>query len=192
MNAAFAHVKEALTGVVHMLLGRDDFHGRFDVSPRGVGASFAAAILALPFTGFAVLVENALARATANQLEPVEPYSLAFIAARWALLWLYFPVLAAIVTMILGRTQAFAPWVVVRNWTHLFAAMIQLVPFALIAAGATGVGVTLLMGTIAVMVYSYVSAAKAALGVSWPFAMGLGSADLACSLLVEEVLRKVF
>jgi hypothetical protein len=176
--------------VVHLLIGRDDYHGRFDVSLRGVAASFGAAIIAIPFSGFIALVENAAARSTAGQLDPAEPYSLAYIAARWALLWLYFPALAAIVTLILARTAAFAPWVVARNWTHLFVVMIQLVPYALSAAGAPELAYPLWIGTIAVLVYGYVAVARAALGVGWPLAMGVGSADLACMLLIDDALLR--
>jgi hypothetical protein len=192
MFAAFAEARQALQGVLEMLAGRTDFHARFDVSPAGVRRSFAAAFLAIPFWAFTVLVQYAVARQSADDLGPlVEPYTLAYAVIRWAAIWAHFPLLAALVTVILGRRNGFAPWVVVHNWTHLFIVMVQLPPLALIALGAVDLGAVLLRVSILVMVYGYVAAAKAGLDVGWRLAIPAGCVALIAQTLVEAGLIRV-
>jgi hypothetical protein len=192
MIRALADARQALRGVLEMLAGRSDFHARFDVSPAGFRRSFAAAVLAIPFWAFTVLVQNEIARQSAEQLgPPIEPYTLTYAIVRWAAIWAHFPLLAALVTAILGRREGFAPWVVVHNWTHLAFVIVQALPLSLLVVGAGPLGELLLRASVFVMVFAYVAAAKAGLDVGWRHAIPAGCASLAAQLLVEAGLIRV-
>jgi hypothetical protein len=192
MIRVFADARQALKGVLEMLAGRTDFHARFDVTPAGLRRSFAAAVFALPLWVFTVLVLNAIAAGGAGEFDaPAEPYALAYVAVRWAAIWAHFPVVAAIVTAILGRRDGFAPWVVVHNWTHLLVVLVQAVPMAMLVVGAAEIGVLLLRASIFLMVYAYVCAARAGLNVGWRMAIPAGCIALGAQLLVEAGLQQL-
>jgi hypothetical protein len=133
-------------------------------------------------------VNNARARASAGALDPLEPYSLTFVVARFIGEWAYFPVLALLVTTILGKRESFAPWVVVHNWTLLLVVMAGAAPRALLIAGAPALAEAFLLAANLLLVYGFVRAAKAALDAPWTMAMLAGAADLIALLLVDVVL----
>ena len=197
MIAALVEARRALAGVVMMLIGRTDFHGAFDVSSGGVARSFVAALIAIPFAAFVAGVQNALAQAAGGIAgDPfseggVEPYSLAFVVVRWVLVWAYFPPLAFLITTILGRRQALAPWIVLHNWTHLFVVLMQAVPLALLVTGGRVIAEPLLQLSVLIMAYAYVRAAGAALDADWRLAIPAGCANLATMLVITMALSEV-
>lgn len=191
MTGPLAEARQALTGVVEMLAGKPDFHGRFDVSTRGLVASFQAAILAIPFIAFAAFAQRTIAASADSGFGPtLEPYSLAFVAVRFVADWGYFPIFAALLTSLLRRPRGFAPWVVLNNWTQLSVRIAETLPLALLMIGLNEAGAFAIIVIAALTVYAAVLAARAALEVSWPIAIPAGCAAVATMLLIDSALMR--
>ena len=189
MITALIDARRGLAGVLLLLAGRRDFHDYFDVSSSGMIRSFIAAAIALPLSAFSAGVANAVA-VSAEGGEP--PYAFTFVVARWLVAWVYFPPLAALLTRVIGRNEAFAPWVVLNNWTHLLIVILQALAFALVLAGATPVGAALLDGSILLILYAYVMAARGALGADWTMSIFTGILNAAFMLGLLRALQMLF
>lgn len=189
MIGLFAEARAALTGVLLILGGRRDFHAKFDISSGGLARSFLAAFVALPLSAFSVTVRNSLA----VQFDPdAEVYTYGFVVARWVVVWAYFPFLAAVFTRAARRRDAFAPWVVVNNWTHLFIVIVQTFAFTLAPAGMAPAAVVLLDGSVLLMLYAYVVAARAALDADWTLSAFAGILNVAVMLGLGQSVRMLF
>jgi hypothetical protein len=192
MTGPLAEARQALTGVIEMLAGKPDFHGRFDVSMRGLIGSFQAAILAIPFVAVAAMAQRTLAARTLDEIGGgLAPYSTAFVLVRFLADWAYFPLFAALITTLLRRKSGFAPWVVLTNWSQLAVRIAETAPLALLVAGLDQAGAFLIVVIAALTVYAAVLAARAALQVSWPIAIPAGCAAVATILLIDAGLMRV-
>lgn len=192
MTGPLAEARQALTGVIEMMAGKPDFHGRFDVSTRGLLASFQAALFAVPFVAFGALAQRAIAAGTQGRLDGgLEPYSITFVVVRFFADWTYFPLFAVLISSLLKRPRGLAPWIVLANWTHLFVVMIETLPLALLVSGVTSAGAFTVIVVAALTVYAAVLAARAALEVGWAIAIPAGCASVATMLLIDVGLMQL-
>ena len=180
--------RSGLAGVVRLLFGQPGYHAHFDVSAGGVARSFSAALIALPLAFVTTGLANAIIAADAQG----RPMGATQVLTRWALMWAYFPLLAAGVARLVGRPERFAPWVVVHNWTHLLIVAIQIVPFAFLSLGFVQPGSLLFIASIVFIAYAYVRVADAALEVGAALAIGAGAANLLCTLAIDVLVGQVF
>jgi hypothetical protein len=184
-----AEARQALTGVIEMLAGKPDFHGRFDVSTRGLLSSFQAAFYAIPFVALNALGQRAIAARTAGELGGgLEPYSNAFVIVRFFADWGYFPLFAALIATLLRRPRGFAPWVVLGNWTHLVVVMAETLQVSMLVLGIQTVGSFIVVMVSSFTVYAAVMTARAALEVGWAIAIPAGCASVATMLLIDMLL----
>lgn len=190
MIAILVEARRAFAGVALILRGRQDFHGFFDVSASGFLRSFWAAAIALPAFIFLIAADNH-ALAAAGRATLTNPWA---IGLRYLVLWLYFPVFAALVARLLDRRPAFAPWVVAHNWTA--AALLYANAFIAMLAVARALSGPLVsvagMLLIFLTVYAHVRVAHAALGPPWALAIGAACAQILASLVLQVAIWRVF
>lgn len=112
------------TGVLKALRGDADWHSEFDLSRNGLPRSFFAVALYIP-------ISFIIARAAVkyNDVPGHVPYLP--IATTLMLIALSFPLIAYILVSVFDKQSEFRPWVIVRNWTMLFALLIMASGFAL-------------------------------------------------------------
>ncbi|MCF6219884.1 MAG: hypothetical protein L3J65_02115 [Robiginitomaculum sp.] len=106
-------------GVVNALNGKPWEDG-FDLSPRGLPRSFIAVAAYIPLGLIA-------ARAAVKYNDNTASMPYGPIVITLGLIALTFPLIAYVLCMLFDKMDRFRPWVIVRNWTFLFA-------YALIAA----------------------------------------------------------
>ncbi|MBL4853515.1 MAG: hypothetical protein JKY25_04665 [Robiginitomaculum sp.] len=136
------------TGVINALTGRD-WQDDIDVSAPALPRSFLAVAAYIPL---GLVVALAVVRYNDNTATP--PYQT--VALTLTLIGLAFPLIAYILCMLFDKMAAFRPWVIIRNWTILFALigvaataglyLIGLIPFALVYF----MGFSLYLGTLAI------------------------------------------
>ena len=130
-------------------LGNRDWAKEFNLSPRGFFTSFFAVFMYVPLS-FVV----ARAAVKYNDVAGHVPYKA--IGAILILVSLTFPVLAFLLCAIFDKRFAYQPWVIVRNWSVLFAWLIMATAFGLYLLGlapfsvAFFVGMSSYLGTLAV------------------------------------------
>lgn len=122
-------VTEALYGAWRLL--RFDAGGMnwFDISITGFWRSFFAAVLVAP--GYAVIMGIALA----VREEPVDPGRAVIVAAiAYVLGWAAFPIVAMLLTRLLGLTDRYFHLVISTNWSSV-PQMVIILPAVIIEAG---------------------------------------------------------
>jgi len=186
-----------LRGVTRMLTYRDGWREHFDISLSGFLGSFQAAIWGIPFYIAILLTQSELAMqitAADPGLDPPATAGLGYALARYAAIWLYFPILARVFVDFFKIPKSYAPWVIVHNWTVLFV---------LIANAATGlpflIGATSLEGYYAFStlfvtgaVFAHIRAATGALDAPLPVAIGGAVLMMLIWLLIRLLLASAF
>ena len=127
-----------LNGVIKAL-GQGAWEDEFDLSPRGLPISFFAVIAYLPF--YFICVKAAVKY---NAVDGHVPFLA--IAVILTLMSLSFPLIAYVLTMLFDKMAVFRPWVIVRNWTVLFAIMAMSVGFGLYLIGLVPFSVAYVLG----------------------------------------------
>jgi len=135
MIALIRDARAAMGGLFGLLAFKEDWRAGFDVSSQGVARSFAAAILALPAFILFVLSANYFVAAQPEAPETARYTPLEAVLS-YARIWLVFPLVAALLTWVMGETKRFAAWLVVHNWAvfallHLAALIYVLYPAGL-------------------------------------------------------------
>jgi hypothetical protein len=134
---------------VKKALGEGEWEGEFDLSPKGLPRSFLAILLYIPLS-FVV----ASAAVKYNDVVGNVPYP--SIAIILILVSLSFPLIAYILSSIFDKLDSFRAWVIVRNWSFLFAWVLVAIPFGLYLIGlvpfsvAFFIGMTTYLATLAV------------------------------------------
>ncbi|MCX5496343.1 hypothetical protein OSH11_16670 [Kaistia dalseonensis] len=184
----------ALKGAFELFLGRRDGLKRFDMSVDGFWHSFRAVLYVLPFSAINTAVEHRLLLADSIVQTGSDG---AFLAARivdFALDWITMPLLLALFARQLQITRSYAPYIVVRNW----ASVIMVIPQSLIALMiGTGVlsleiGSVLSLGIVGVMLRYHYQIVGLTLGKSVPFKLGLVTVDVILSLVLGQVIDRLF
>lgn len=123
----FADVRSAVTGLVKLWRGEDGYRPYFDVSAQGVVASFRAAILGLPLFILAGYANGQVARSITPPDRDMPTVTLVGTLIFYIMLWGIFPLVARFLTRALDKPEAWAPWLVVHNWTFLVLLGLQAV-----------------------------------------------------------------
>ena len=111
----------SLYGSLKALAGREDWADHFDLSRKGLQASFIALALSLPafyLMAHAVQIERA-ARFGEQTVIPLVPFAIIL-----TLYLLTFSACAYMLTMIFDKQDRFRPWVITRHWTIFWLALI--------------------------------------------------------------------
>lgn len=178
-------IRRALEGA--FILARLDVSGleRFDVSVDGFWKSFAAALLVAP--AYAVLIaEQYVMRGSEAPLGSILTVELlSFVATVIA-----FPIVAIVLTRLLGLGGRYVPLVVAANWSTV--PQITLVLAALVLANVVPGARGALFGaaTIAAMIYSWF-VIRTALGTTGMIAFGLLVVDVILSLSIDAATDRL-
>lgn len=119
------------SGSMNALLGKapnNRWEQDFDLSPPALPRSFLALAAYIPL-GFVV----AMAIVKYNDNTVSVPYTA--IAITLGLVALTFPLIAYILCMVFDKMDRFRPWVIVRNWTILFALVVIALGYGLFLLG---------------------------------------------------------
>lgn len=131
------------------VLGEGDWEKEFDLSPKALPRSFLAILLYIPLS-FVV------ARAAVKYNDVVGHVPYPSIALILILVSLAFPLIAYILCSVFDKLESFRAWVIVRNWSFLFAWVLVAIPFGLYLLGllpfsvAFFIGMTTYLATLAV------------------------------------------
>jgi len=169
-----ADLRQHLAGVVAMLSFKEDWRAHFDVSERGLWRSFLAAVWGVPFFALVLIIQSKLVLALAEDPAQARTAGLGYAGTLYAVMWLYFPLVARLFTGAFGLRGSLAPWIVVHNWTLLFLLMVH-----------TVIGLPLLAGLVSaeahysttsfyflLVVFAHCRAAIGALDAPWSLAIG--------------------
>jgi hypothetical protein len=135
MKALIDDARTAIGGVFRLMAFREDWRSAFDVSADGLVRSFAAVLICLPAYAFLVAALNHFVVSNPDLAPEAATMGLGEAALQYARLWLLFPLVAALVVLVLGRRRALVPWIVVHNWTVVALIHLQVLIWALNAAG---------------------------------------------------------
>ncbi len=184
----------AIRSAFALFLGRRDALARFDVSVDGFWHSFRAIFYVLPFFAISAAVEH---RMMLSDAVVEAPSDAAFIAARivdYGLDWVAMPLLLALFARRLGISRSFAPYVVVRNWALVVMAAPQALVSLLLGFGLLSfeTSAALSLVVLGVMIRFHYQIIRATLGKPVAFSIGLVAADVALSLVLSEVIDRLF
>jgi hypothetical protein len=187
--------RRSLVGAWRLFLNRREGLRDFDVTVEGFWRSFGAVVFVAPIFVLGVLADErrALDAAGATGAVP-EPAHLIEQTLALGIDWIALPIVLFLAAGPLGITRTYAGYIVVRNWSAVIAAL----PFGIVALlGLTGVigdqlsAVLILAALVVVLRYNYI-VARAALGASVGFAIGLVAFDFLLSLLIAEGVSRAF
>lgn len=188
--AAFSAIRAAFS----LFLGRRDALTRFDMSVEGFWHSFRAMLYVLPFFAISVAVEHGrlLSDAVVENASDT-----AFVAARlseYGLAWIAMPVLLAVFAGRLGIGRGYASYVIVCNWAMVVtsapnAAVALLLGFGLVSFETAA---ALSLAIFAVMIRFHYQIIRWTLAKPFGFSVGLVAADIALSLVLGEVVDRLF
>ncbi len=184
----------AIRSAFDLFLGRREALARFDVSVDGFWHSFRAIFYVLPFFAINAAVEH---RMMLSDAVVENPSDAAFIAARivdYGIDWIAMPLLLVLFARRLGITRTFAPYVVVRNWALVVMSAPQalvslLLGFGLLSFEASAALSLVILG---VMIRFHYLIIRDTLGKPIAFSIGLVAADIALSLVLSEVIDRLF
>lgn len=128
----------SLFGSIKALAGRADWTDCFDLSRKGLQASFIALVLSLPafyLMAYAVQIERSI-RFGEHAVIPLAPFAIIL-----ALYLLTFSACAYMFTMIFDNQDRFRPWVITRHWTLFWLALITAALYGLYLLGILPFGV---------------------------------------------------
>ena len=140
MNQAIQDMRSGVVGVFALLMFKSDWRKHFDVSAEGVARSFSGVVLALPAFAFLIFGVNYFYADNVDVYASDFRYTLLDAVISWARFWLLFPVVAAIVALVMDLKDRFASWLVVHNWTVFVLVHIQALLLALYPAGMADAG----------------------------------------------------
>jgi len=130
-------------------LGEGDWENEFDLSPKALPRSFLAVLLYIP-ASFVV------ARAAVKYNDVIGHVPYVSIAIILILVSLSFPLIAYILSSVFDKLESFRAWIIVRNWSFLFAWVVVAIPFGLYLLGlvpfsvAFFIGMTTYLATLAI------------------------------------------
>ena len=131
-----------LAGCLKALGRSDGWEADFDLSRKGLKASFLAPLLSLPFyyVCAAAVLKNrrSLIDIDIGNFDPSESVAGLPTAAFFLIFALYaatFVVSVYLIAMIFERQDRFRPWVIVRHWSIFFAAMLAAIIMGLNMSG---------------------------------------------------------
>jgi hypothetical protein len=125
-------------GVINAL-GNKPWDQDFDLTRKGLPRSFIAIALYIPLS-FVV----ARAAVEYNDVPGNVPYMA--IAIILVLISLTFPLVAYILCSVFDKQESYRSWVIVRNWSILFAWVLVATPFALYLVGLSPFSVAFFIG----------------------------------------------
>lgn len=123
----------SLYGSIKALMGHEDWSDHFDLSRKGLQASFFALFLSLPaiyLIAHGVQTERAVLFGEGVQSIPLRPFVIIL-----TLYLLTFSACAYIFTMLFDTQDRFRPWVITRHWTLFWIALIIAALFGLYLLG---------------------------------------------------------
>ncbi len=184
----------AIRSAFALFLGRREALKGFDFSVDGFWHSFRAIFYVLPFFAINAAVEH---RMMLSDSVIENPSDAAFIAARlfdYGIDWIAMPTLLAVLAGRLGISRSFAPYVVVRNWALVVmsapvALVSLLLGFGLLSFEASAAISLVVLG---VMIRFHYQIIRMTLAKPALFSVGLVAADIALSLILSEVIDRLF
>lgn len=185
MTGLIAEARRSLAGLYAMLTFKPGWRSHFDVSADGMIRSFSAVIVALPAFALLVAASNHFLAHNPDLAGETAGLTVRSAALQYARIWLLFPPVALMVTLVLGLKTGLTAWITVHNWAVAALLALQALIWTLYAAGLAGVE------ALSVMLAMYQAVR---LGVHWRVAHGaLGlpwgvSAGAACIPLVVDAL----
>ena len=184
----------AIRSAFDLFLGRREALARFDVSDDGFWQSFRAIFYVLPFFAINAAVEH---RMMLSDAVVENPSDAAFIAARivdYGIDWIAMPVLLVLFARRLGITRTFAPYVVIRNWALVVMSAPPALVSLLLGFGLLSfeVSAALSLVILGVMIRFHYRIIRDTLGKPIAFSIGLVAADIALSLVLSEVIDRIF
>jgi hypothetical protein len=168
---------------------------QLDVSYEGFWRSFQVFFLLLPFVGVLILSEKAFLLAHTPLLEETFPKGI-FVTSRiagFALDWIAYPVVLAVLAGPLGLTRRYVPLVVALNWASLVAAVPAVVPHLLMLLGLVGeqLGAVLNLAVLALVLRYQFVVTRVASGAPTGVAIGLVALDFLISLAMSASITAV-
>ncbi|WP_208998606.1 hypothetical protein [Roseibium aestuarii] len=189
-------IREAVKGSWLLFCNRPEGIRHFDVSLPGFWRSFLVLGLLLPF--FVVSGQAQWQLMIAESELPVEALPLGtFWLTRSAGLiveWLTLPLLLAALAGWIGIGRTYVPFIIVRNWSALLISL----PYAvaslayLLGIIPSGFLVLVTLSIIPVMLWFQFRIARHVAQVSVSVAIGLVILDTALSLVIGEVMARLF
>jgi hypothetical protein len=170
-------ISRSTHGAIALFKGDPQGLRQLDVSYDGFWRSFQVILLLLPVIGVLILSERAYLLAHLPYTEETFP-SGTFVASRligFALDWVAFPVVLALIARPLDLTRRYVPLVVALNWAALVAAVPAVVPHLLGLLGLVGEETTMVLHLVAlgiVLRYQYM-VTRIATGAPNAFCIGL-------------------
>jgi hypothetical protein len=164
----------------------------FDASRDGFLASFAAALMALPFVAIQALASGAMMDAGA-QLVPGRAYPAAITLGSvfagllaHAASWVAFPAIMVRVSAWLGRDQSYFRLISVWNWTGLLAAAALALAAMTVWVAGLSVALLLVFTVMAAIFVLRFMTARGVLGVRHLEAFGIAVLDLVLLLAIGQ------
>lgn len=186
--------RSAIESAFELFIGRRAAVSSFDMSVEGFWHSFRAFFYVLPFFAVNAAVEHGTR--LADSITDDAPAS-AFIAARlidYGLDWVMMPILLALFASRLGITRSYVPYIIVRNWSLIVMAAPQALVSLLLGTGIIGFDFAAALSLIilVVMVTFHYRIIRLTMNRSFGFSIGLVAADIVLSLVLSEVIDRLF
>ena len=188
MRALIAEARSGVAGVFALLAFQPDWRQRFDVSAHGVARSFSGMALGLPALAFLVLSVNHYV-AEQPSLPPEAALTVWEAALAWARMWLVFPVVAAIVAVLLDARAKFATWLVVHNWTVFALIHLQALLWAFYGAGIADARSQAAMIGVYTLLRLLIHWRVAAASLGLPFGLSVAAAGI--PMIVDWMLSRL-
>lgn len=129
----------SLFGSIKALVGRADWPDHFDLSRKGLQASFVALLLSLPafyLIAHGVQIERAKLFGETIETVPLSPFVIIL-----TLYLLTFSACAYMFAMIFDYQDRFRPWVITRHWAIFWLALVTAGLFGLYILGLLPYGI---------------------------------------------------
>lgn len=189
-------IRAALDG--SWILLRNDPRGMtyFDQSIQGFWRSFAVIVLLVPVFVISTLAEKKLLlaeRPVSADAFPVDAFwtgQLLSLGIDWVML----PIVLAALAGPIGISRQYVPYIVVRNWTSILAALPYLVIALLYLTGLIPAGIMVLLSLtclVAVLWFRFL-VARIALQASVSLAIGVVILDVLLSIVISELTGRLW
>lgn len=181
----------AVRGALGLALGDRQALTNFDQSADAFFRSFYTLLLALPFYLLIISAEWRIIHETGAAVVPI-PFA-QYMASRLTmvgLIWVLFPIAAALVARTAGLTRHYAPYIIVYNWAQLPVLAALAGPYLLYSLGllpSEGVGIFHTLLFFGILWYRW-RIAVMALGANVWVAAGLVVLSIALELMLEVIL----
>lgn len=186
--------RSSIRGATQLLLGRREALSEFDLSVDGFWHSFRAMLLALPFAAINAAVQHGMLLADSIVDNGSDA---AFIAAQltdYVVDWVAMPALLALFASQLGITRFYVAYIVVCNWARLvlsvpLAAIALLLGFGFLSIEMAQL---MLLAILGVGIFYNYRIIRWTLGKGAGFAAALIAADLVLSIVLSQVIDRLF